>query len=164
MQPHSMCTLALTNYLWNDPYHINISSCEMKVEYRSIDGRHKTMYYTLMDIVQSKDRREITSRIKRHSGGFSCTMTADRNSIQEGSEITMRHSVIHIHGLKETFNLWKKNTSNGRHHNSKRYAGFKGEQRGPDRKQYDLNCEILADTGEWLTSKYELEIESVYLK
>lgn len=159
MQPHSMCAVALVNYMWNRHSPTGIKSCVMNVEYY-LRGKYRLNKYELTGIKESEDRKSIKVYIMRSGGGIACQITAERNSASEGSKVTLTHSQNHISGLREEFNLYKNKVIQGRHYNSQKYRNFSGESRHPDRIRFQLDSEIKRkDDFEYLS--YELEMDSI---
>ena len=162
MQPHSMCAVALAGYMWNRPESLNVSKCNMAVEYRK-SGDYKMNTYELSNIRESVDKREITALIMRGGGGIACTVTIRRSSAQEGSLVTMTHGQIPVAGLREVFNLYKKRISSGMHYNSERYRNFQGEYRDSGRRKLWLRSEVKSSYGQFYDVDYELDIRQVTL-
>ena len=160
MQPHSMCTVALTNYIWNSSHGNVPKEAKARIEYRNRDGSYKTNAYRLFDIRVNKDNTELTVSIIRDGGGLSCTMHARRSSTSEGSLITMTHETQHISGLREEFNLYKSGIKNGRHVNSRAYGPFQGDVQRHNLETLTLVCSIKKDSG-FVSSTYQLELSGV---
>jgi hypothetical protein len=143
-----MVCLAMARCLWNHPEQIIVTgSVNVEVEYQTPSGKYKYNHYTVRDIRENADRRELTMYIVRSSGGISCTMTARRNSVSEGAEVLLSHSQQHLSGLRETFRLMRKRISNGSHNRtSQKYENFEGESNYHDR--LTLYCELKKPKGD----------------
>lgn len=163
MQPHSMCTVALANFVWNQHNHPIPELCTARVEYRDRYGKYKTNVYRLYNIIVHPDMTYIRVSILRDGGGLACTMHARRPSHSEGNRVTQEHDTQHIHGLREEYYLYKSSVKSGRHVNSGRYRNFEGDLRKEDRKKMSLYCEIKREDGSFFYSKYELQLESIKL-
>lgn len=157
MQPHSMCAVALAGFMWNRPVKVPLTSVAMKVEY-TYQGVYKYNHYTLSDITESTDQRELSVRIMRSSGDISCTVRLRRSSAQEGSEVTMTHDQNHVSGLREVYNLYKEKVANGMHYNSMKYRDFRGEFTDSSRKKLRLVCAVKQSDGSFRDVPYELEM------
>ena len=154
MQPHSMCAVALAGFVWNhpevrpetkDPYkEVEISRCNMTVEFRHPRSGYRHIMYDLTNIERSKDDLEMKFRIVRSSGGIDCKIEMRRNTRSEGAEVKMTHSPAHITGVVEIYNLNKKDITSGRHQNSEKYRNFSGDF-SSDRKTLMMYCEILRE-------------------
>lgn len=160
MQPHSMCTVALTNYIWNGTHGRVPKEAKARIEYRDKYGAYKTNAYRLFDIKVNKDNTELIVSIIRDGGGLSCTMHARRSSTTEGSLITMTHETQHVSGLREEYNLYKSGIKNGRHVNSKAYGPFEGEVSRHNLEILTMTCSIKKDFG-FVSSTYQLELTGV---
>lgn len=159
MQPHSMCAVALANYMWNRHDPTGISSAKMKIDYE-LRNRPRTNAYRLDYIEENKNSTEIKFYIMRDGGGIACQITISRSSPSEGSKVTMTHSQNHISGLKEEFYLYKNKAISGQHRNSLKYRNFDGESSHPERKKFTLRSEIKRGK-DFIPIKYELEITGV---
>lgn len=160
MQPHSMCGVALANYMWNAAEPTGLLSAVMRIEYKLRD-RSRALLYELTNIRENKDHTEIKAYVMRGGGGIACQLTLSRNSAQEGTEVNITHSQNHLSGLKESFKLYKNQVTQGRHRNSEKYKDFKGENNHPDKKKFVLDSEVKRKTDgpydyRWI--HYELEI------
>ncbi len=164
MQPHSMCAVALANYMWNRPERRLVKSCYMDVEYYTTDGKYKLNKYDLTHIEESDDRRTLKVYIMRSGGGISCQITLMRSSVEEGGEITMTHSQNHVSGLREVYKLYKNKLQNGMHYNSERYRNFKGESYHPERKTFHLESEVRIKNDIFVWKTYDLRIISLNYK
>lgn len=163
MQPHSMCAVALANYVWNSFEKIKVSSCAMNIEYLNRYGENQLKKYRLSNFAESSDRREFTVYIIRDGGGISCSITVRRNTTQEGAEVEMTHSQIHVSGLREVYRLMKEEITNGRHYNSLIYKDFKGEQTSSDRRKLRLWTDVKQKKDDrFVRTQYDLEITSIY--
>ncbi|MCA9369437.1 MAG: hypothetical protein H6773_03855 [Pseudomonadales bacterium] len=156
MQPHSMAALALAGHLWNSYVPPKIAKCVMRVEFRK-HGEYVSNMYDMLDITESSDRRELKVRIMRSGGGLSCTVVIRRNSLEEGSEVTMTHETIHVSGLREVFNLYKMKIVSGRHYNSMKYRNFAGDFVSDDRKVLNFVCEVKDSRGNFYAVPYRLD-------
>ncbi len=162
MQPHSMCAVALAGYMWNHPRRIAVERCNMNVEYIR-NSKWCLNKYELLDIEESSDGRGVKVRIMRGGGGIACTMTIRRKSIEEGAEVEMTHSQIHVAGLREVFKLYKMRITEGAHYNSQRYRNFFGEFMDSTRTKLRLRCEVIQADKSFVSVQYDLEIKQVYL-
>lgn len=148
MQPHSMCTLALANFVWNRPKDqqvlIGNSKINMKVDYISLPGspdeRSRTLYYDLYNYEETTDRYEFKVNIVRASGGINCQMRVWRDSLGEPQTVKMTHGQQHAAGLMEEFRMYRRSLK-GHHHNSKRYTSFSGDI--DRREEITLSCGVL---------------------
>ena len=159
MQPHSMCAVALANYMWNKYAPTGVNSMVMRIDYQ-LKGRYKTNIYRLGYIEENANRTEIKFYVIRDGGGISCQITMTRPSPIEGARVTMTHSQNHISGLREEFNLRPNCVYQGQHFNSLKYRNFAGSSTHPERKKFILESEI--NRGNYFVPvRYELEITSV---
>lgn len=158
MQPHSMCAVALTGYLWNNYDKTIESKYTMRVEYYNRYGDYVSHSYDLTDVKESSDKHELKIRIMRSGGGLACVVRVRRNSLSEGCKVEMEHETIHISGLREEYKLYKTDVSEGRHYNSMRYRRFAGHF-GSEKKKLSLVCEIKRDDGSYYSAAYKLEID-----
>lgn len=162
MQPHSMCAVAVANYVWNAHEKITATNYEVKVEYIHRRGEFKTNIYRLSGFKEESDRKAFSVYIIRAGGGIACTIYARRNSTQEGSKIEMTHSQNHTSGLREEYELWKKNIKYGRHYNSSLYRDFEGESITDDRKRINFNCDVKQiDNKTFKKVNYEITIREL---
>lgn len=163
MQPHSMCAVALANFMWNRYSPTGLKSAIMNVEYYSTSGKYKLNKYDLNYIEESSDRKTLKVYVMRSGGGIACQITLTRPTVEEGAEITMQHSQIHISGLREIYKLYKNKIVQGRHRNSERYRNFAGQSYHPDRKTFRLYSEIKnKETGYFVPIQYDLTMVSAY--
>lgn len=161
MQPHSMCAVALSSYIWNRPVPEFVARARMDVEYRNKYGEYRMNKYELEVTSRQKDDREFNVYVIRAGGGISCTLTVRRNSTQEGAEVTMTHSQQHVSGLREVYRLMKKEITGGLHYNSEKYGAFKGWVTNPDNKKMDFMSEVKNDRGQLIPRVYQIRINSV---
>lgn len=164
MQPHSMCAVALANYVWNSATWMELEKVQMRVDYKDRYGASKFNIYELWNIQRDRDDREMRVQIMRGGGGINCTITLRRNTPQEGAEVTMTHSEQHIAGLREVFYLYKEKISSGKHYNSLKYGDFEGYNNHPDRRRIALYCDLRMSAHTFVRIKYELEITDVKSK
>lgn len=157
MQPHSMCTVGLCNYVWN--YYKPVENeYRMSVEYRSEYGV-KVLYYRLFNVKVSEDGTELSVAIQRDGGGLACVVHARRASRTEGAEVTMTHETQHVAGLREVYNLYKGQVLNGMHYNSKKYRGFRGQLASKsDPKHFQLTTDLVRADGSTSVGQYDLRI------
>lgn len=165
MQPHSMCAVALANYVWNSPYFMgHVEGANMNVSYQNSEGKYRLMKYELSGFNLEKDNRTFSVFILRGGGGISCKITATRGTAEVGAKVSMTHSQNHVSGLREEYTLNAKEIANGRHYNSQRYRNFSGENAHPDRLKLKMRCEVRVEKERYITIPYELEITSVKTK
>ncbi len=122
-----MCALALANYIWNNYQRQPESEFRMEVDYRTQAGIYKSLKYRLFNVQASSDNLELKVTVQRDGGGIDCEITCRRSSYSEGAEVTQTHSMQHVVGLREVYNLYRGKVSGGMHYNSKRYKSFRGE-------------------------------------
>lgn len=158
-----MCAAALATYVWNRPERMEVTSSVMDVEYRK-DGVYKLNRYELSNYISSTDNREFRVLVMRGGGGISCNVTVRRSSLDEGSEVTMTHSQIHVAGLREVFTLWKMRIANGQNYNSFKYGAFEADVMHPKRLKMKFYCQLKHANGYYITVPYDLEIKNVYTK
>lgn len=156
MQPHSMCVVSLVGLMWNAYNPRKVNSCQLRVEYTK-QGSYAFHEYSLSNITESADQRELSVNIMRSSGGLSCKVTARRSSLQEGSEITLSHDTIHVAGLREVFNMYRFRIANGMSYNSMLYKGFSGDFQTDDYKKLVLSCEVKNRDDVFVPVRYEIE-------
>lgn len=160
MQPHSMCGLALALKVWNTAKdYSHLTKGVITVSYRRLDGTFKNNRYELSQIKITP--KQIKTYVMRGGGGIACELTLDRSSDSEGSEVTQTHSQQHVANLREIFKLMKKKIILGRHENSARYGQFEAESAHPDNKRLRLRSQVKAESGNFVTLDYELEIEAL---
>lgn len=156
MQPHSMAMVSLIGLIWNSSTLKKVSKMDVKVEYRR-NGSYAFHDYVLSNVTESSDRREISASIMSTNSGLSCVMHARRSSLQEGCEVTMTHDTNHVSGLREVFNLYKLNVSNGMSYNSTIYRAFSGSFQTDDYKRIDLVADVKLKSGDFVSSPYQVE-------
>lgn len=158
MQPHSMAMVSLVGWIWNSSNLIRVSKMEVRVEYRHrLDASYAWHMYDVSNVIESSDRREISARILSTNSGLSCVMHARRSSLQEGAEVTMTHDTIHVSGLREVFNLYKLNVSNGMSYNSMVYKAFSGSFQTDDYKRMNLTADVRLKSGDYVPMNYQVE-------
>jgi len=159
MQPHSMCTLALVNYIWNS-YRTDVPiRATARVEYQNRYGRYVSNIYRLFDIQISDDNRHLSVSTIRDGGGLSCTMDARRPSASEGSRVTMTHRTQHRAGLREEFSLYRTGIRNGKHFNSEVYGDFSGSVNPSNVEHIRLQCHLKNKFGQYVPVNYDLSLE-----
>jgi len=164
-----MCAVALAGYVWSkweikerarlskDP--IELTPCEMRIEYRQPDGDYRNLGYKLTNISVT-NATKVKVDISKSHGSLHCTVTVERTS--ESSEINIYHSEHHATSLREKFNIYTESVV-GRHENSLKYGNFRGSFENKFERLV-LTCGILRDRGtsnaRFVDSTYTLEMTS----
>jgi len=157
MQPHSMCAVALSDYIWHWDGATG-KDYRVSVEYRRYDGTYRSLKYRCTPTL-STDRRQLDVFVVRDGGGIACTVTLMKSG-SEGSEVTSRHSQQHVSGLREVYNLYRGKVKNGMHYNSLMYKRFEGELISrADPKKMRIVTEVLVDEYKFVPISYQVEID-----
>lgn len=158
-----MCVVALTAYLWNRPVRLNLKKALIYITYRNRYGEYKNNVYDTEIVSRSPDDCELKVYVIRSGGGISCTVTAKRNSTQEGSEVVFTdHSQHHLSGLRELYKLYKNRIAYGDNQGSKLYRRFEGETTDDTRRRYRMMCEVINSQEQYVPVLYEIELKYLY--
>jgi len=157
MQPHSMCAVALSNYIWYANGQAGVDY-RVTVEFRRHDGTYRNLKYRCTPSL-STDKSRLDIFIIRDGGGIACTITLDKRGA-EGSEVSSSHSQQHVSGLREVYNLYKGKVKNGMHYNSLMYKGFEGELiTQADPKKMTMKTEVKVTQDRYATINYLIIID-----
>jgi hypothetical protein len=136
-----MCAVAIAKFYWMRAEPIVVQGdVQVDVRYDTKEHTNVLAAYTVSQITESTDKRELSMYIMKRSGSLSCKVTVYRKSMGEDSEVELKHSEQHASDLREVFRLSKKAVANGKNFNSKKYRDFSGESNYDDR--LELSCEI----------------------
>jgi hypothetical protein len=131
MQPHSISALAVAKHVFANNYGEKIpKSAEVQIDWTTPEGRSRSIFHFISAIEISKtDSHGYITELKvsvRTTDGTSCTLTIRRQSdgaFKQGEKLVATHSVQHVAGLEEQYELGRK-FIRGVHRNSRKYGNF----------------------------------------
>lgn len=127
-----MSALAVANHMFSYKHGQKVpKSAEVKLEIKAIQDKTVHIYHTITKVVPiikigSNTFTGVAIDVKTNDGSV-CTITVRRKTdgnFKQGEEVIATHSVQHIAGLEEHYELGQSRIW-GYHRGSKRYGGFK---------------------------------------
>lgn len=131
MQPHSISALAVAKHVFAQNYGEKIpKSAEVQIDWVDPEGKSRSIFHYISAIEISKNDsngyiKEIRVTV-RTTDGTPCTLSIRRQSdgeFKQGEKLIATHSVQHVAGLEEQYELGRK-FIRGIHRNSRKYGNF----------------------------------------
>ncbi len=163
MQPHSICAIMLSHYIWNSADRNEITGGQIAIEYRSRHDLTLNKYYKFDRVELSSDRTEIKAYFSHMQGSTACEVKAIRSSMSEGSRVDLYHSEQHASGLREEYNLYK-NQLSGSHRNSLKYRNFSARMDRREDMRFVSEVRLVFNNEKFKETTYNVRMVNVYEK